>query len=254
MRRTDSTNLFGRLEPELPAYTITTQFDNVTAGCFTHPYHDRALTPREAARIQTFPDRYQFVGERTSLGRQIGNAVPPLLAHVLASAIARTVLGEKNGELLHPAPKPIRPAAKVPAPPATDDKTQVRMRKQRKRDTEPEVLLRKALTRMGLRYRIETAPVEGVHTKADIVFPGPKITVFVHGCFWHGCSDHYRPTKSNTKWWADKIAANQARDEKTRVALEAAGWTYVRVWEHEAPSLAAERVAAIVAAASEQVA
>src|SRR5690606_35821322 len=51
MRRTDSTNLVGRLDPALPAYTVTTQFNNVTAGCYTHPYEDRALTIREAARL-----------------------------------------------------------------------------------------------------------------------------------------------------------------------------------------------------------
>jgi DNA (cytosine-5)-methyltransferase 1 len=246
MRRTDSTNLFGRLDPALPAYTITTQFGNVTAGCFTHPYHDRALTPREAARIQTFPDRYEFVGDRTSVGRQIGNAVPPLLAHVLACAIAKAVLGNERAGLLHPAPKPIRPAAKVPAPPATDKKTQSRMKRQAKRDTKPEVFLRKSLTRLGLRYRVEVAPLGDLKTRADIVFPGPKVAVFVHGCFWHGCPEHHRPTKSNTKWWADKIAANQARDEKNRLVLEAAGWTVVRVWEHESPDSAAERIAAVL--------
>lgn len=250
MRRTDSTNLFGRLDPELPAYTITTQFNNVTTGCFTHPYHDRALTPREAARIQTFPDRYVFSGDLTSVCRQIGNAVPPLLAHVLGSAIARAVVGEEKAAELHPPPKPIKPAATVPAPPATDKKTQERMRRQARRDTKPEVLLRQALTRMGLRYRIDLAPVEGVRTKADIVFPRQKIAVFVHGCFWHGCPEHYRPTKSNTKWWTDKIVANRARDETTREALGQAGWTIVRVWEHEAPSIAAERIAAIIEAAA----
>lgn len=250
MRRTDSTNLFGRLDPELPAYTITTQFNNVTTGCFTHPYHDRALTPREAARIQTFPDRYTFIGDQSSVCRQIGNAVPPVLAHVLASAIAESVIGKKKAARLHPAPKPIRSAAKVPAPPATDKKTQNRMKRQAKRDTKPEVLLRQALTRLGLRYRAEFSPVKGVRTKADIVFPGAKIAVFVHGCFWHGCPEHYRPTKSNTKWWADKIATNHGRDEQTREALEAAGWTVERVWEHEPPALAAERIAALVDAAA----
>lgn len=254
MRRTDSTNLFGRLDPELPAYTITTQFNNVTTGCFTHPYHDRALTPREAARIQTFPDRYRFTGDLSSVCRQVGNAVPPLLAHVLASAIAESVLGKENGARLHPAPKPIKPAAMVPAPPATDKKTQNRMKQQAKRDTKPEILLRQALTRLGLRYRVELAPAEGVRTKADIVFPGAKIAVFVHGCFWHGCPEHQRPTKSNTKWWAEKIAVNRARDEETRTALEAAGWTVERVWEHEDPGFAAERIAAIIEAAGLSVA
>lgn len=244
MRRTDSTNLFGRLAPDLPAYTVTTQFNNVTAGCFTHPYHDRALTAREAARLQTFHDTYDFVGDVSSVCRQLGNAVPPLLAHVLASAIASAVLGEELAAELHPAPSPIKPAAALPAPPATDKQTQKRMKGQARRDTKPEVLLRKELTKLGLRYRIDHAPVEGVRSKADIVFPRAKLAVFVHGCFWHGCPEHARPTKSNTKWWADKIAANKRRDAKTTKAVEAAGWDVLRVWEHEAPADAAARIAA----------
>lgn len=246
MRRTDSTNLFGRLAPDLPAYTITTQFNNVTTGCFTHPYHDRALTPREAARLQTFPDRYEFVGGLSSVARQIGNAVPPLLAHVLGSAIAEAVLGEQVASELHPAPKRIQPAARLPAPPPSDKKTRARMKRQARRDTEPEVLLRKELAKRGLRYRVDYAPVKGVRTKADVVFPRVKLAVFVHGCFWHGCPTHSRPTKSNTKWWAEKIAANRRRDRATAKRLASAGWRVERVWEHEPPANAAQRIAALV--------
>jgi DNA (cytosine-5)-methyltransferase 1 len=250
MRRTDSTNLFGRLAPDLPAYTITTQFNNVTTGCFTHPYFDRALTQREAARIQTFPDGYEFVGTTTSVCRQIGNAVPPLLAHVLAAGIAKAVLGEEAAKRLHPAPKPIKPASALPAPPPSDKKTRSRMRRQSRRDTKPEILLRKELSKYGLRYRVDYAPVATVRSKADIAFPRIKLAVFVHGCFWHGCPEHHRLTKSNTKWWADKIAANRKRDQETASALETAGWTVVRVWEHEAPDFAAERIASLVEAIS----
>jgi DNA mismatch endonuclease (patch repair protein) len=66
--------------------------------------------------------------------------------------------------------------------------------------------------------------------------------VFLDGCFWHGCPTHFRDTKSNTKWWADKIAANKQRDAETNELLAAAGWQVVRVWEHEDPAEAAERV------------
>ena len=248
MRRTDSTNLFGRLAPDLPAYTITTQFNNVTTGCFTHPYYDRALTSREAARLQTFPDSYVFVGNMTSVCRQIGNAVPPLLAHVLAAGIANAVLEEEAAERLHTAPKPIKPASIPPAPPPSDKRTRSRMRRQSRRDTKPEILLRKALSRHGLRYRVDYAAVPSERSKADIAFPGIKLAIFVHGCFWHGCPEHHRPTKSNTKWWADKIAANRQRDQETASALQAASWTIVRVWEHEAPDIAAKRIASLVEA------
>ncbi len=120
------------------------------------------------------------------------------------------------------------------------------MKKQAQRDTQPELLLRKALTRKGLRYRVDYAPVKEIRSKPDVVFPGVKVACFVHGCFWHGCPEHQRKTKSNTKWWADKIAANKKRDVETTAALEAAGWTVVRVWEHERPDEAAERIAALV--------
>lgn len=91
IRRTDSTTLFGRLERAFPAYTITTQFNNVTTGCYTHPLQQRALSAREGARIQTFPDRYRFVGSLESKSRQIGNAVPPLLAEAVAHAVVTHV-------------------------------------------------------------------------------------------------------------------------------------------------------------------
>ncbi|WP_183340229.1 very short patch repair endonuclease [Conexibacter arvalis] len=225
----------------------------MTTGCFTHPYYDRALTAREAARLQTFPDWYDFVGNASSVCRQIGNAVPPLLAHALASAIARAVLGESDAERLHPKPRPIRPASRLPAPPALDSATQLRMKRQARRDTKPEILLRQALTRRGLRYRIDHSPVPEVRSKADVVFQRARIAVFVHGCFWHGCPEHSRPTKSNTKWWADKIAANRRRDAETTAALTAAGWTVVQVWEHEQPEDAAARLAALVQQADEAV-
>jgi DNA (cytosine-5)-methyltransferase 1 len=243
MRRTDSTNLLGRLEPMLPAYTITAQFTNVTVGCNTHPYEPRPLSIREGARLQTFPDSYRFEGAFTSQVRQIGNAVPPVLAQILAAEIARQVA--PGASQYHPMPIPIRPAAVRPLAPK-DAATSVRLRRQRRLDTRPEVHLRKALFAKGLRFRIHQRPVEGLRRHADILFPRARVAVFVDGCFWHGCPEHTRPTKSNTLWWADKIAANRERDAHTTIALDAAGWTVVRVWEHEDPAAAAERIAGLI--------
>ncbi len=246
MRRTDSTNLLGRLDPDLPSYTVTTQFNNVTTGCFTHPYYDRALTPREAARLQTFPDRYEFSGSGTSICRQIGNAVPPLLAHVLAAAIAERVMNPDVAKELHPAPAPVKPAKQLPAPPPSTGTTRSRMRRQGRRDTKPEVLLRRHLTKLGFRYRVDCPPVREVRSKADIVFTRQKVAVYVHGCFWHGCTTHSRETKSNTKWWADKIEANRRRDASVQRSLRRHGWSVLVVWEHDDPAKAGDRVALAV--------
>lgn len=78
---------FGRLEKDKPAYTITTRFDTPSVGRITHPVSHRALTPREAARIQSFDDNFVFYGSKGSIGIQIGNAVPPLLAKAIALKI-----------------------------------------------------------------------------------------------------------------------------------------------------------------------
>jgi DNA mismatch endonuclease, patch repair protein len=91
-----------------------------------------------------------------------------------------------------------------------------------------------------------------VRRRADVVFPARRLAVFVDGCFWHGCELHGRPSKTNADWWARKIAANQRRDEETAARLVAQGWTVVRVWEHEHPEQAADRVVAAVIAARDR--
>lgn len=78
---------YGRLKWDETSYTITTRFDTPSAGRVIHPEQDRALTPREAARLQSFDDDFIFYGNKSSIGKQIGNAVPPLVAEVLANII-----------------------------------------------------------------------------------------------------------------------------------------------------------------------
>ena len=86
-----------RIVKNKPAYTITTRFDTPPVGRVTHPIADRALTAREAARLQSFPDDFIFLGKRTHIGIQIGNAVPPLLAYGIAKNLkTRLELKDKN--------------------------------------------------------------------------------------------------------------------------------------------------------------
>jgi DNA mismatch endonuclease (patch repair protein) len=102
--------------------------------------------------------------------------------------------------------------------------------------------LRRTLHAAGLRYRVHRRPVPGVRREADIVFASARVAVFVDGCFWHGCPDHATWPKSNATFWRDKIEGNRRRDSDTDARLAEAGWLAVRVWEHEATDLAANRV------------
>ena len=80
---------YGRLDPDSIAPTITTRFDTPSGGRFIHPFENRTITPREAARIQSFPDDFKFVGTKSSICKQIGNAVPPKLSYFLGTMIRR---------------------------------------------------------------------------------------------------------------------------------------------------------------------
>lgn len=99
----------------------------------------------------------------------------------------------------------------------------------RGRDTKPEMAVRQALHRAGLRFRIHRKDLPG---KPDIVLPKYRAVVFVHGCFWHGHGCRYfKIPKTRTGFWLDKIAANVERDRKSEDALRAAGWSVFTVWE-----------------------
>ncbi|MBY3989156.1 very short patch repair endonuclease [Rhodococcus fascians] len=126
--------------------------------------------------------------------------------------------------------------------PVTDAKTSARLSKQRRRDTKPEVALRRELHRRGLRYFVDRAPLKGMRRRADLVFPRRKVAVYVDGCFWHSCPVHATKPRNNAQWWADKLAANVARDRDTDTRLIEEGWRVVRIWEHEDPVVAAQRV------------
>ena len=233
MRRTDSTNLLGRLDASLPAYTITTQFNNVTTGCFTHPIEDRSLSVREGARIQTFPDTYEFVGSLTSRCRQIGNAVPPLLAQVLAHAIAAQIGGDEARQV-HQAPElPVR--ARWRNHPVTEGQAALaRRRREAQQDTLATRLLQGELTKQSVAFEV-CGDGQGAPRAGDILLNAGKFAVMVNSCFWNGCEIHTKDTKSRTKWWAGNILENQKRDKQTQAYWEAKGWDVLVYWEHENP-------------------
>ncbi len=80
-----------------------------------------------------------------------------------------------------------------------------------------------------------------------MVFRPTKVAVFIDGCYWHGCPEHYVPPKTNQGYWSDKVARNMARDRDTDQRLTEAGWTVLRFWEHESSSECAAQIAAEVA-------
>jgi DNA mismatch endonuclease, patch repair protein len=121
------------------------------------------------------------------------------------------------------------------------------MRVTKRRDTPAEMALRSALTRLGLRYRVDTSPIPNLRRRADIVFKSARVSVFVDGCFWHGCRVHGTWPKKNARWWREKIEANKARDRDTNRVLASTGWAVVRAWTHQDMSAVAERVARVVA-------
>lgn len=122
------------------------------------------------------------------------------------------------------------------------------MRANRGRDTGPEIALRSALHARGLRfrknYRLDLEA--GRRVRPDIVFSRIRLAVFVDGCFWHGCQEHRSLPGSNASFWKQKIEGTQKRDREQLAWLEAAGWTVIRVWEHDLPDPAVQRILDLV--------
>jgi len=121
------------------------------------------------------------------------------------------------------------------------------MRANRKTDTTPEVKLRSALHRRGLRFRKNLLlRLPSVRVRPDVVFPARKIAIFVDGCFWHRCREHGVRPHSNSAYWQQKLDRNVARDIRVTALLRDAGWKVIRVWEHSDPGEAAMAIAIAV--------
>lgn len=132
----------------------------------------------------------------------------------------------------------------VPNP--RDDHVRRRMEGQGRRDTGPELALRRELHRRGLRYRVDVVPVPGMRSRADLVFRPSRVAVYVDGCFWHMCPDHFIPPVNNAAWWRAKLEANVERDRRTDQTLRDVGWLPIRVWEHADVAETADHVEQIV--------
>jgi len=131
-----------------------------------------------------------------------------------------------------PPARPVRPPAAKSA----------EMSKIGRRDTLPELAIRSELHRRGLRFRVDRPPVPGVRSRADVVFGPARVAVYIDGCFWHSCPEHGTRPKANAEWWEQKLRRNRERDAETDRILREHGWEVVRIWEHEDPSEAAERL------------
>jgi DNA mismatch endonuclease, patch repair protein len=139
------------------------------------------------------------------------------------------------------------PRPEVVASSASTPSVRARMQRQRTRDTQPEIAVRRLLHAQGLRYRVDAAPLVGLRRRADIVFSQVQVAVFIDGCFWHGCPVHSGiATSVNRAYWQEKIQQNQKRDHDTDEQLTASGWLAIRVWEHDDPVAVAAHVATIV--------
>lgn len=208
--RTQNT-IYLRLDYGKPSGTVV----NVRKSMWIHPVKDRAVSVREAARLQTFPDSFVFMGSKDKQYQQVGNAVPPIMAKAIAKKLANQL--EKYNQTCKMADNHSK---------AVRSKNMSHIRST---NTKPEIAVRKYLFSQGFRYRKNVKKLPGC---PDIVLPKYKTVIFVNGCFWHkhDCSKFVWPT-SNQEYWFSKIKRNVERDKKNYSLLKSQGWKVLIVWE-----------------------
>lgn len=253
-RLSDHTKRYGRLSRDGLSATILTKCDPHW-GSYIHPLLNRTITVREAARIQSFRDSFQFVGPFVSKHyEQVGNAVPPLVARSLGNALKAHVIARFATAAEREPLSNVIPLPAFAAPAATRSDNMRAIRGRRNRTTE--LRLRALLTRNAIAgWSLARRPELG---SPDFWFLEAKVLVFVDGCFWHACPNCGHIPKSNTAYWTAKIARNQARDRRATVELASQGYTVVRIWECQLRDMPAECVdrirRAVLAQAQEAVA
>jgi DNA mismatch endonuclease (patch repair protein) len=130
------------------------------------------------------------------------------------------------------------------APPASTAVVRARFRRQGRRDTVPELAVRRRLHARGVRYRVDVRPCGETRARGDLVWKRRKLVVFIDGCFWHACPTCGHQPTANSRWWAEKLAGNVARDRRTDGVLTGLGWRVLRFWEHEDPDAVADAICA----------
>ena len=207
--------------------TLTCRCFSISNGRYGHPQQNRAITLREAACLQTFPDTFTFFGESQRLiGEQIGNAVPVQLAEAIGNHIVAMAAA---------APKPTKHGLRrrrgneqcqmCTARTWSYNMSRVKDRNNQSTELRFIELLRSA-SKHGWRRRYTAIG------KPDFAFVDKRVAVFLDGCFWHSCPKNCKPAPRQNDFWAAKLAANRRRDREVTSLLKANGWTVIRIWEH----------------------
>lgn len=157
----------------------------------------------------------------------------------------RSLGHQRTGPARHPVAPPLRQTRTMPSEPQRSSPGGWLSRKMStlpRRDTAPELALRRELHARGLRYRVQMKVPGNNRRTIDIAFTRAQLAVYVDGCFWHGCPQHHHRPATNAEWWDWKIGRNRERDTSTNAQLARAGWDVLCIWEHEDPARGAEMV------------
>jgi DNA (cytosine-5)-methyltransferase 1 len=180
----------------------------------------RMFTPREAARIQSFPEDFVLVGADNRQWRAVGNAVPPVLMWHITKEVIKAIKKTGNKWL---GAEPFRTPGEIRS---------YNMSQIRSKDTVIEIALRRALSGRGHRYRTH---YKGAPGKPDIAFTPVKLAVFCDSAFWHGRDFEQTVSriKTHREYWEAKIKKNMERDREVNAALEKEGWGVLRFWDED---------------------